>query len=355
MTKVDTLIIGQGLAGSLLALRLLQRGQRVLVVDNEHASSSSMVAAGLINPVTGKRLVKSVGVDTCLPVVRDCYGELERLLGVPLLMEKPMLRLLHSQEERERWQQRLQQPGYADYLGGLIEPAQLPSPVHASHGAGVQRQTAYLRTAPMLQGMRRWLQRQKAYLSVQFDYDDLRLDEGVVQWGEVMAAQVIFCEGYKVMTNPWFKWLPLQPAKGEFLTVHCDRPLPDVIINSGRWLMPRGIGLYRVGASYDHQQLDECPTAEARRMLLETLPTFLSGPPQFQVVAQQAGVRPTTSDRGPLLGRHPEHPQLVVFNGFGSKGSLLIPWHAQRLVAHLIDDEALPTAADIARFAMGER
>ncbi len=349
MFEVDTLIIGQGLAGSLLAWRLIGRGERVLVVDNGHASSSSKVAAGLINPVTGKRLVKSAGVDTCLPTARETYGALERLLGLPLLVDKPMLRLFHSQEERERWQQRLQQPGYAEYLGELLEPSQLPQPVLASHGAGKQLQTSYLRTTPLLPALRRWLQQQQAYRCAAFDYAALELHGRGVHWCDVTALRVIFCEGYKVMENPWFDWLPLQPAKGEFLTVHCDRPLPDLIINSGRWLMPRGYGLYRVGASYDHRQLDEQITTEVRQMLLDALPTFLAGPPQFQVVSQQAGVRPTTSDRGPLLGRHPLHSQLMVFNGFGSKGSLLIPWHAERLVGHLLDGDALPAAADIAR------
>jgi glycine oxidase len=350
MQNIDSLIIGQGLAGSLLAWRLVEHGERVLVVDNGYITSSSTVAAGLINPVTGKRLVKTVGVDECLPLARATYYRLEQLLGIKLLVDKPMLRLFHSQQERERWQRRRQEPAYQPYLGEVVEASQLPAPVVASHGAGRQLQTAYLRTEPLLHGLRDWLQQRGAYLQSQFAYDELELsDEGVV-WRELKARRVIFCEGYKGTGNPWFSGLPFQPAKGEFLTLKTTQPLPDCILNAGRWLMPRRDGLYRAGASYEHAPLDELVTPGAREMLLQALTTFLSPPVVFEVVDQQAGVRPTTSDRQPFIGVHPRIPQLMIFNGFGSKGSLLIPWHMERFVDYLLNGVPLPPAVDINRY-----
>lgn len=354
MSEVDCLILGQGLAGSLLAYRLMQRGERVLVVDDGHASASSTVAAGLINPVTGKRLVKSVGVDACLPVARACYRELASLLGNELLVDKPMLRLFHAEEMRLRWQQRREEPGYDAYLGEILSPAQLPAPVRAKYGAGVQRQIAYLRTRPLLHGLRDWLRQQSAYMSATFAYQDLVVRDDGIAWRDVTAGRVIFCEGYKASQNPWFDWLPFQSAKGEFLTLSCDEPLPDFILNAGQWLMPRGDGRYRLGASYEHEQLDEQVTAEARDMLLQALPKLLAGPPPFQVVGQEAGVRPTTSDRQPFIGVHPRCPGVYIFNGFGSKGSLLIPWHVEQFVGYLNEGGPLPPGCDIHRHWRGE-
>jgi glycine/D-amino acid oxidase-like deaminating enzyme len=348
--KLDYLIVGQGLAGSLLAWQLMARGQRVLVIDNDHAHASSTVAAGLINPVTGKRLVKSAGVDACLPVARAYYRALESLLGETLLVEKPMLRLFHRLQERERWRQRQQEPGYKAYLGEVVEAAQLPPPIYAGHGAGRQLQTAYLRTTPLLHGLRDWLREQHSYLQAELDYAELQLQAQGVTWRDYTARRVIFCEGYQGMHNPWFGRLPFQPAKGEFLTVSSSMALPDLIINSGRWIMPRGDGRYRVGASYDHQPLDELITTASRQMLLAALPAFLHPAPVFTVLGQQAGVRPTTSDRQPFIGIHPQQPQLAIFNGFGSKGSLLIPWHVERLVERLLEQRPLPAQIDIARY-----
>src|ERR1700754_85545 len=52
----DFVIVGQGLAGTALAWHLRWRRFRVLVLDRRDAVTSSRVAAGLLTPITGKRL-----------------------------------------------------------------------------------------------------------------------------------------------------------------------------------------------------------------------------------------------------------------------------------------------------------
>ena len=53
---MDLIIVGQGLVGSLLALSCQQAGMSVRVIDNGHQSSSTKVAAGIMNPLIGPRL-----------------------------------------------------------------------------------------------------------------------------------------------------------------------------------------------------------------------------------------------------------------------------------------------------------
>ena len=98
MTHYNNLIIGQGLAGSLLAWHLLQADQSVMVIDNDNPCAASRVAAGLINPVTGKRLVKASGVESHLATARACYAEFGKQFGQVYLHEKPMLRLFDSED-----------------------------------------------------------------------------------------------------------------------------------------------------------------------------------------------------------------------------------------------------------------
>ena len=70
---------------------------------------------------------------------------------------------------------------------------------------------------------------------------------------------------------------------------------------------------------------------------------------QFEIIAQQAGVRAVSFDRNPMLGLHPRDPRLVLFNGFGSKGALLIPYYAKCLVDFLRQNLPLPKHADLQR------
>ena len=51
MEAVDYIVVGQGLAGSAVAVQLLQRKKRVLVIDQPTGNSSSRIAAGLFNPM----------------------------------------------------------------------------------------------------------------------------------------------------------------------------------------------------------------------------------------------------------------------------------------------------------------
>ena len=102
----DCLIIGQGLAGSLLARELIAMKQRVLVVDDYHQSSSSTVAGGLINPVTGKRLTLQPGIDYLLPAAQRLYRTIEQKARRHFFYPLPMLRIFQDEEERGYFERR---------------------------------------------------------------------------------------------------------------------------------------------------------------------------------------------------------------------------------------------------------
>lgn len=345
-SPVDVLIVGQGLAGSLLAWSLLRRGQRVLVLDDGHRSAASTVAAGLLNPITGQRLVKGPEVDACLSEARRCYRELEQQLARPLLHSKPIWRLFQNEQEREAWHRRAADPAYADYLG---EPLPVMDSPRAPWGGFVQRHTGYLDTQALLDGMREWLRTHQAFREECFTHARLEVSERGVGYAGLVARRLIFCEGWRALENPWFAQLPLTPSRGTILTLHCEAPLTEVILNQGRWLMPRGGGEYRLGASYDREQLQKPPDQVEIDGLTAHLETWFQPPPAYTLSAAQSGVRPNTRDKQPLLGLHPQYPALGVFNGFGSRGSLLIPWHAQRMAELLCEATPLPAQVDIAR------
>ena len=63
MAKKKYLIIGQGIAGSVLALEMYHRKMDFVVVDQPKLSSSSKIAAGVVNPVVLKRLKMVQGAE----------------------------------------------------------------------------------------------------------------------------------------------------------------------------------------------------------------------------------------------------------------------------------------------------
>ena len=342
---IDVLVVGQGLAGSLLAWQLLREGFSVLVIDDGQ-QNASQVAAGLINPVTGQRLVKSANVDVLLPIAMACYRELADFFQQRFFMPLPMCRVLSSENMRRVAEQRLADPEYQLYLDGLLEQM---GEVVAEHGVLKQRQTGYLRTEALLTCLRQYFVEQQAYRQASLDYAEIQL-EGTLSWQDIRPRQVVFCEGHHARNNPWFGCLPFQVAKGEILECHSPLMNGNVILNFGDWLLPLDRGRFKLGATFEANFSHAEVSQEAKLRLLATLAKSLPALTEFEVIDQRAGIRPTTQDKQPFIGPHPRYPRLHIFNGFGAKGSLMIPGYAHYFVAWLRQRMPLPKHCDIQRY-----
>ena len=349
---IDYLIVGQGLAGSLLAHELIRRGQRVRVLDDGHRSSSSQVAAGLLNPLAGMRFNAHPRTAEWLPAMQACYRDLARELDLPpLLHHLPMRRLFRSPQQRRFYRRRREDPATAPWVGEAFDASAAPPGVRAPHGGFLQSQTGYVALPPLLAGMRRWLAAQDALRERPVATDAVRPGPDGVRLGDEQARHLVFCEGWKLRDNPWFGWLPLQPDQGEILRLRAPRPLSREILNGAHWLVPLAEGDYRFGATHEHHRLDGRPTPQGLDELRQGLAGLLTRSDDIEVVEHAAGVRPATADRNAFLGTHPEQPRLHLFNGFGARGALSIPWYARRMADYLLQGRPLPAEADLARHA----
>ena len=84
--------------------------------------------------------------------------------------------------------------------------------------------------------------------------------------------------------------------------------------------------------------------AELSKMLAQLLPNS-----KFEIVRQEAGVRPCTATTRPHLGVHPKFKNLYSFNGFGSKGYALSPYFASHFAEYLLEGGELDKEADLSR------
>ena len=349
-SQPDFIIVGQGLAGSLLAWELIRRGRRVLVIDDGHRSSSSRVAAGLVNPLAGMRFNAHPRTADWLASMHRTYGEIARTLRTaPYFHPLPMRRLFRSPEQQRFHRRQLENATVQPYLAEAFGPDEAGSAVRAPHGGFCQRETGTVALPRLLDDLRQWLRDQGALIEAESLPGDIAAEGNNVRVGKRQTAQLIFCEGYRVRDNPWFDWLPLQPDKGEILRLQSSRTLTHDIVNGAHWLIPLAEGGYRFGATHEHQQIDCQPTAQGRRKLEQGLEALLTDASDIQIVEHKAGVRPATADRNALLGTHPKIHRLHVCNGFGALGALSIPWHAGVMADYLVDRAPLPADVDIAR------
>ncbi len=349
--QIDTLILGQGLAGSLLAWRLIGSGQRVRVIDDAHRSSSSKVAAGLINPLAGMRFNRRPQTTDWLRASNLCYRTLAGHFHTRFLHPLPMLRLFRSAQQRRFYERRLQDPASTGLLAGAFGPTECPEAVRAPDGGFIQRRTGYVDLPALLTALRGWLLASGCLIEHGLDYHEISPRADGVTAAGLRADRLIFCEGAGMRLNPWFNHLPLAPDKGEIVNLRLSGWQPRQIINGAHWIVPLPNGELRLGATHEHHALDSGTTAAGARELIAGLDRLLPSPLAKTITRHQAGIRPGTRDRYPLLGRHPAQPALWLFNGFGAHGAMTIPWYAERFHAHLQHGSPLPAEADIRRFA----
>lgn len=347
----DSIIVGQGLAGSLLAWCLEQAGQRVLLLDDGHRHAASLAAGGLINPLAGMRFSRPARIDNWLTDASALYEDLNRSLGRRYFHPIPMVRLFRSTAQIRFWQRQADDPRSAHLLGERFTAQSIGQPFTAPLGGFHQERTGYVDVATLINDLRDHFVRQGAYRQVRIDYGQIEGHGDDVVWHNLRAKQLIFCEGYRGMRNPWFDWLPFQTDRGEILTFASPDRLPDRIANGIHWLVPLIDGQYRIGATHDRSDLGMRTTRKGRDELVGALSSMLQRMPAIEITQHRVGVRPGSIDRQPFLGRHPNEPCLAIFNGFGARGCLTVPWYAQQLVAHLEHGQKLPAEADIRRHA----
>jgi len=346
--NLDYLIVGHGLAGAALARLLLERGRRILVVDREDPAAASRVAAGLVNPVTGMKLVKTRQAEDFLPKATAFYHSWEAILGGKRFYhDRSVWRFFQSAREEEIWEKRRGSEELAEFVSPL--PGHIPSDFLLPQSGGFRvNRAAYLDTRGMLGASRALLHGDGLLSEETINLKDVQVGDNSVNWRNVRAQRVIFCEGHSASENPWFSWIPFRHAKGEVLTVSGPSPLQeDVIFNRGKWLLPIGGRRYRAGATYEWQDLNTQPTAAGKEEILEGLRKLVPWEPVVE--KHEAGIRPIVADTFPVIGLHPSQPRVGILNGLGSKGVLWAPYFAEQLVRHMEDGAAIDPAADIRR------
>ena len=355
--NIDFLVIGQGLAGSLLSYHLRERGCSVRVINTQHhRPSASRAAAGLYNPITGRKLVKTWRADELFPYLESCYAELQQRLGTPFFHPTPIYRPLASAEDQNDWAGQANDSAFANFVQEVHLKSRYGNLVHDQWGGLLLRHCGYVDVPTLLQSYRDFLIAQGSYEESVFDFDQLDVQERHVGYREWTARRIIFCEGATARDNPYFSWLPFRPVKGEMLTIRTEAPLP-VIMNRGVFVIPGGTlaggtlagdNTCRVGSTYDHHDLSDTPTERARHTIRQKLDQLLATP--YQVIDQWAGVRPATRDRLPFIGIHPKYEPLGIFGGFGSKGVSLAPYFARHFVYCLLKNEPVDEEVTILRY-----
>lgn len=347
--KNKILIVGQGLAGTVLAFTLLENSiNEISVLDNNPFTSSSKVAGGLFNPIVFKRLMHSWNANTVIPKLKEFYNNIETLLNIKFLYELPIYKILSNEDEKQFWLKKSKEVEMWNYLSQEIIENYKEEYLNQHSGFAEVFNTGYIDLKFLLSKSQDYFKSLNIYQESTFDFKLFKFEESKPIYNNVSYDKIIFAEGFQAIYNPYFKWLPFSPAKGEVLTLKIPNYNSDKIVNKNVGILPIGNDIYKIGATYNWSDFSNTPTLEAKEELITKLKEILKA--DFEVINQEAGVRPSVIDRRPILGVHPIENNLLIFNGLGTKGVMLAPFAAECFCNFLLNKTEIESEMNIARF-----
>ena len=339
----DTIIVGQGIAGSALAMQFHLKGKKVLIIDKHHERCASKAAIGVHNPLIIKRLRKSWRAAELIAYARHFYQNCGTVLGTQIHRDTEIHRIFANDNEAALWNEKSLMEAWKEYIAlSSIRSHQKETET------GLVKMGGWLNVPLFLEKVKDFFHASGQYKSIEFDHTKIEVLDDSVRFDDIDAKQIIFCEGLAVLKNPFFSTLPLRGLKGEIIRIKDPDLKVEKILKLPHYLVPLGNDEYKIGATFDHESLDDSVSKEARETLLKSVEAYRSH--KLEVIDQVSGLRPTVKDRRPLIGRHAEFQRLYVFNGMGTRGITLAPFFSEELFNYINHNHPLDEEVNIRRF-----
>ncbi len=356
------LVVGGGIAGTLVAERLAARGWSIDLIERREglARETSGNPAGVLQPVPsadGNRLSRLTlaGFHYALRRLQDLSAEpqliwqqcgvlrlardarqieRQRRIAESGLLPPEVLRWVDIDDASALAGWRVPAPGWWFPQGGWVHPPSLCDAALRAAGSAVRLHT----------------QREVADLA-HSEHGWRAVDAAGRTIAEAPVA--ILANGHLARRFKVSADLPLRPVRGQITCIPAEpgRAIKVVVAREGYVTPATSFGVHVVGATYEEGSTDELAREEDHRANLARLKQLL---PDFAAtvdiarVAGRAGIRTVGPDRLPLVGAIPGNEGVFGLLGLGSRGLVYAPLAAE-LLACRIEGEPLPLEGDLAK------
>lgn len=344
--EVNYIIVGQGLSGTFLSWQLMKHGKKVLVIDESKTNSSSKLASGVINPVTGRRIVRTWEIEKIMPFAVNAYTALGRELGVKIIKQCNILDFHATAQMKQAFEERL--PLEQAYLSIPENAEKWATYFTTTFGIGEINPCWLIDLNVMLKRWREKLQEHHIILNEHFDMEACKIFSDHVTYHNISAEKIFFCDGTANLKNALFCQLPYAPNKGEVIIAEIPGLPTSNIYKQGINIVPWKEGLFWIGSTYNWQYDNLEPTEAFREKVEHHLSHWLKLP--YKIIDHLVSERPANIERRPFVGLHPNYSVVGILNGMGTKGCSLAPYFAAELSEHLLNGAAINPFADVQRF-----
>lgn len=343
----DIAIVGAGVIGMMTARELAKAGVTVTLVDrSQPARESSWAGGGIVSPLYPWRYAEAI---TALASwSQSSYiqlsEELEEETGIsPELRQKGLLMVsVEDQQQALNWADKHQRnlievPSHFVYE---LEP-NLPEGIDS---ALWMADVASIRNPRLGQSLQRSLElNPNIDIISDAEFTSINKTNGSAQSiqtskGTVSADSFIFaCGAWSGEVGAQLGLeIPVQPVKGQMLVIKAEPGfLNRVVLQNGRYLIPRNDGRILVGSTLEFDGFDKTTSEEAAKSLYQSAMEIMPALDQFEIEHQWAGLRPGCPSGVPFIDKAPNFDNVFVNAGHFRNGLVLAPASC-RLMADLV-------------------
>ncbi len=327
MPDKEFLILGKGLSGCALAMNLAMAGRTFSVHYAAAKEAASEKAAGLMNPVTGRRMALTWNYGNIWPeAIRFYERSYEFLYGKKgsFLEERSIRKALFSREEMNFLEAKSAWAGFGEIVRISSRKEGDPDLFHDAAGWAEIKNGHWLDAPVFLRECHNFFSAQGLLSESEFRKEGLqKLPDGWFFEGK-SYRYVVSCLG---LGCPWIA-RDLWPVKGQLFVLEA---LPDWgadVLKTAAFFIPLGGGKILSGSTYEREFDHMDPDLAGFESIIDGLHPELRS--AIRICGSRSGLRPTSKDRRPHILRLDEG--LFAINGLGTKGVSLAPWASAELL-----------------------
>jgi len=343
----DCIVIGAGLIGLLTAQRLAAAGLEVTVLEKgQPARESSWAGGGILSPLYPWRYPDAV--NTLAGESQRLYPSLCRQLHTATGIDPqwtPSGLLITDIDDRSlvtQWAAQFgEQPGWLTAGGAArIEPRLGIEPRTAAWFPAI----AQVRNPRLVKSLLAYLDQQQIGIHPECPVLDWDIRNRHIT--AVITPQGNFSADYYVVASGAWSGrlveatgihLPVEPVRGQMILFKGPPQLVSrITLYQGRYAIPRRDGRVLFGSTQEYVGFNKQTTAEARHELTRAAFELLPCLADLPIEKHWAGLRPGSPDGIPMIGPHPDIPNLYINAGHFRNGVVLGPASAGLLADSLL-------------------
>tara|TARA_B100000315_G_scaffold257836_1_gene308049 strand:- start:692 stop:1810 length:1119 start_codon:yes stop_codon:yes gene_type:complete len=340
------LIIGGGIIGLSIAWKLIQIGEKVLILDKKKlGKEASLAAAGML----AGRMESEPGEEKLFPLLvkgqlawPKFAQELEMVSGTNIEYKKDgSIMLACDFDEDNKLKSNLnffkKNKINLKWLNG--DEIRIKEPyVSANVVSGIfSKKDHQVNNRFVLDALIKIIKKNKNKCFVE---ENTEVKEIISKKNQVVAVKtnksiiksnkVIVCSGAwtNKIKNISEKKMPIRPLKGQMICLKMNKNEPlirHVLLRNNIYLVPRKNSDLIIGSTVEEQGYDKTITAGGIFQLLKSAREMVPGIEDLPIVESWCGLRPTSRDDAPIVGPSKKLKGLIFATGHHRNGILLAP------------------------------